>query len=119
MRRSTIEGLPARRLARLQPFRSAWEGVRRSSGVSCGSLGAEDVAAALLGVDTTPLGGCGRDGARLGRLDLDLSPLVVDGNADDVADVGRRFLGRAKVEVFQDLRDGDGVGDVRHHQIAG
>ena len=45
---------------------------------------------------------------------LDLSPLLVHRHADDVADVGRRLLGRAEVEVLQDLADRERVGDVGH-----
>jgi len=52
---------------------------------------------------------------RSGGLDLDLSPLLVHGDADDVADVGRRLLEGAEVEGVQDLADGERVGDVGHH----
>jgi hypothetical protein len=54
-------------LSRYQPLRVAWEGARRSSGVSCGSLRVEDVPAALAGADTGPAMGRGRERRRLLR----------------------------------------------------
>jgi hypothetical protein len=54
-----------------------------------------------------------------GWLELDLSPLVIDSDADDVADFGRRLLGRAEVEVFQDLPDGQRVGQITLVRHAG
>jgi hypothetical protein len=68
-------------------------------------------------VDTTPAvrrGGVALD--RSGWLEIDLAPLLVDGNANDVADTGRRLLGRAEIEMVQDPADGQGVGDVGHHR---
>jgi hypothetical protein len=35
----------------------------------------------------------------------DLPPLVIERHAEDIADLGRRLLGRAEVEVVQDLSD--------------
>jgi hypothetical protein len=32
-------------------------------------------------------------------LNLDLSPLVIDRHADDIADLGRRLLGRGELEM--------------------
>ena len=40
--------------------------------------------------------------------------LFVKRHADDVADVGRRLVGRAEVEVFEDPPDRQRVGDVGH-----
>jgi hypothetical protein len=50
----------------------------------------------------------GRAGMALdgsGQLNLDLSPLLIDRHADDVADLGRRLLGRVEAEMVQDLAD--------------
>ena len=50
-----------------------------------------------------------------GWLEIDLAPLVVHRHADEIADFGRRLLGGAEVEVFQDLPDRERVGYVGHH----
>jgi hypothetical protein len=41
----------------------------------------------------------GRAWEESGWLNLELSPLVIDRHADDVAGLGRRLLGRAEVEM--------------------
>ena len=57
--------------------------------------------------------GAAPDGS--GWLEADLAALLVHRNADDVANVGRRLLRGAEVEVFQDLPDRQRVGDLGHH----
>jgi hypothetical protein len=47
-------------------------------------------------------------------LALDSSPLFLHPHADDVADLGRRLLGRAEVEMIQDPPDRQRVDDVGH-----